>query len=1532
MANAKTSQPVGTTRSFVSKGVRSKIACYFCTKEHYSNECTVVQNVEKRKSILRDANRCFNCLRTGHVVKNCQSKSRCRKCHQKHNTAICDRKNEASNSEDKTISTERTLTTATSKEKVNVLLQTAKVSVFGDDKEKRVGVNVLFDGGSQKSYVTEKLKNKLALKTEGHETINLNTFGSDKFKKQGCDRVQINVEVGDNVVKIKALTFPVICSPMATRVDIKAYPHLQGLQLADNFNSSDREIDLLIGADYYHEFVTGDIIKGSAGPVATSSKLGWLLSGNAAVVSTDTRCNNVNSVLVIDTVPAKNEIFDESLEITDTLKEFWRHEAAGLTAKSDDDTTNEDSSAIPNIHFNDEEQKYEVSLPWKENICDNLPSDYDLCRNRLNSLFNRLKGKPELLREYDSIFKEQLASGIIEKVPADQEDKAGTHFICHHGVVKLDRETTKLRVVFDGSARSNKQVLSLNDHLETGVNYMPLLFDTVIRLRSHPIALTADIEKAFHQILIKEDDRDVLRFLWYDDISKDNPSIVQFRHRRLIFGLKCSPSLLSSTIRHHVKEYRDSYPEVVDILSNLYADDLSCGAVNTTKAFEIYQLSKEIMLRGGFKLRKWNSNDKGLLDQINAIEHAGKNNTKDFHTTSVMENDETYSQFAVGNPSSSGRGKVLGITWDSNSDKFIFDLKDIIQFARSLPPTKRSILKLAAKIFDPLGCLCVFVINLKVFFQHLCFTKLGWDQELVGPERKKFDQLILELEGLESIQIDRCLFQKGKTVERVEIHGFSDASERAHGCVVYMRIVYVTGEIDVRFLAAKSKVNPIKKQSIPRLELLGACLLTNLVDTVRNRLQEELNDKNIEVYYWVDSMSTLCWIKNTKPWTQYVRNRVTEIRKLSDRERWFFCPGQLNPADMPSRGIYGKNLATNLFWWEGPEFLKLDHSEWPRGPTEAELEESDIALSEKVKNEPVITHAMLTREKKVPIQVDKVVDLNRFSTKGKLLRSIAWVLRFIGNLKCKVNNKDTNTDNQVSVDELERAENLMIATIQHEAFSKEISYLRGIATGLNKGKPPIYVNQFNLYIDEEGVIRCRTRIKNAQVRESTKKPILLPPRNPYTELLIKDSHEKVFHNGVRETLNMLRQKYWILRGRESVRRITKRCILCKKFEGLAYNSVFSKDLPSFRVDDSPPFCHVGIDFAGPLYISGQTGNKKCYICLFTCTTTRAVHLELVESLEVESFIRCFRRFTARRGVPATVLSDNAKTFKAASKEIRKLLRSPRLTEHFSLQGVKWKWIVELSPWKGGIWERLIRSTKRCLVKVVGRSLLSYSELSTLLVEIEAVINSRPLTYVFDDSDGISYPLTPSQLINGRNLEMWPNERHLEIVSNYETLSKRGRFHRKLLTQFSCRWKNDYLLNLLEAYKPRDGNKEPIVEVGDIVLVRNEQDKRSFWKLAEIIELYKGEDHSIRAAKIRGAGEDKRILNRSLKHLIPLEIRSERAKRSANATANKVKAPAQKQQKEPHRGAQQPQRHSIFHFSFKNIYTHIPISHNINNIK
>ena len=313
------------------------------------------------------------------------------------------------------------------------------------------------------------------------------------------------------------------------------------------------------------------------------------------------------------------------------------------------------------------------------------------------------------------------------------------------------------------------------------------------------------------------------------------------------------------------------------------------------------------------------------------------------------------------------------------------------------------------------------------------------------------------------------------------------------------------------------------------------------------------------------------------------------------------------------------------------------------------------------------------------------------------------------------------------------------------------------------------------------------------------------------------------------------------------------------------------------VDEAPPFSHVGIDFAGPLMVTskGKGEVTKSYICLFTCGSTRAIHLELVESLSVESFIRAFRRFCGRRGLPATIITDNAKTFKSAALEVKKLLRAPRLSEHFKLKGVRWIFIPELAPFQGGFWERMVRSVKRCLIKVVGRALVSYDEVTTLLVEIENVINSRPLTYIVDDSDGISYPLTPSQLVNGRNLSSSPNDAHFEVINTYQGLSKRAKYHRQLLSQFCNRWKNEYLLSLMEKYRPRDGSLfNPDIQVNDICILRDSQSKRAFWKLCKVEQLVVGRDGSVRSAKVAVLSNDsKKLLLRPLKHLIPLEIRA-----------------------------------------------------------
>ena len=1427
---------------------------------------------------MQASNRCFSCLKTGHITTHCQANRNCRKCGGKfHHQAICLK--DTQHAETEQSSQNEPTVTATVNGKNEVLLQTAQGYVYGEDKSKKIPVNILFDGGSQRSYVTDEVRRKLNLNAETAETINLNTFGSQKSERKKCDLVCINLDVGrdEQPVNIAALCYPTICSPISSRIDVSDYPHLLGLRFADrNLGERNKRIDLLIGADYLYNIIIGEVVRGISGPVAVSSKLGWLITGQtfpdtfacSNVTSNLTVDNNTEVIDIPDSEILENETNEnDSQEITDSLKEFWKHESLGVSETRENDKEAEKTKDF-DIKFNG--HRYEVSLPWRNDFSEEPLSDnYDICVKRLKSLQGRLKNDPELLSEYNSIFQQQLQQGIIERVPEGKITEGKAHFICHHGVVRKDHDTTKLRIVFDGSAKSGPEELSLNDRLEVGENYMPSLFDTLLRFRSHSIAITADIEKAFLQIEINEPDRDVLRFLWFDDVSKDNPSIVQLRWKRLAFGLRPAPSILGATIRKHISLFQDDNPEVVNVLSRLYADDLSCGTETVEKGLEIYNGSKEIMSKGGFNLRKWKTNDPDLLEQINALEGKSATEESKNEATHVSEDDQSFTKYSIGLPNSDSNAKVLGVNWNTDTDKLFFNLTQIEELVKTLPPTKRSLLKIAAKVFDPLGCLSLFTVNLKAFFQQLCVEKVGWDEELEGKNREQYEALLSNFKEINGIQIERCLFDKGKEISKVEIHAFSDASENAFATVAYLRVVYETGEVSVRFLASKARVAPLKRQTIPRLELMGAQLMAKLVDSVRSTMKEAFRHRPIDTFYWVDSIATLCWIKNARPWKQFVRNRVSDILTSSSRGEWFYCPGPQNPADLPSRGKFGPSLPNNLFWWEGPGFLKSQQCDWPGQKTEDELGSKD-AMEEKVKYEPTVTHAMISAATKA--QLSNVFEMSRFSSKGKLLRTLAWVLRFIKNLKSVVIKKPLNLERQVSATETEDAEKMLIRSIQGDTFRQEIEYLQS-----NKGqKPPLYITQFNLFLDEDKLLRCRTRINKASVVESGKQPILLPTNNYFSELVVQDCHQRIFHNGTRETLNLLRQSYWLPKGREIVKKLVRRCFLCRKLEGLPFKTIFCPDLPPCRVDEGPPFVNTGVDFAGPLLLSNKSNeSSKYYVCLFTCMSTRAIHLELVESLSVEAFLRAFRRFVGRRGLPAKMLSDNAKTYKSAAKEVRKLLRTPRLFEALALQGVKWQFITERSPWEGGAWERMIRSVKRCIVKVVGRAMLDFNEMNTILVEIEGVINSRPITYVHDDSEGISYPLTPSHLVNGRNLSHLPHNRYYEVVSTYETLSKRAKYNRLLLGHFTKRWKNEYLLGLMEVYKPKIHAKEPMISTGDVVLLKDEQTKRSFWKLGKVLELFPGIDGSVRSAKVLIANMDgkfgTKVLCRPLKLLVPLEV-------------------------------------------------------------
>ena len=727
------------------------------------------------------------CLRIGHRNDQCQQNKSCRRCQGNHHQSICERPFQPVGStppvhtnsnlagESRSTNEERTelndkdsssasvshTTTTSAKGPYKVLLQTAATYAKGFNDSSPVPVRILLDSGSQRSYVTTALKERLKLAPLKTETLNLNTFGDDRFTKQRCDLVKLSLHGKEDTVEISALCFPKICSPLSASLDVSRYPHLQGLDFADAsiVDGSQPNIDILIGSDFYFEVLTGEVVRGDSGPVAVNSKFGWVASGPTLERGEKSDTSMAN--LVIEKIGSQNPYPDNEndSELSRALRKFWDIESLGIQDKVD---RTRDSEFLSDIRFEETEGRYEIQLPWK-NSCAPKSDGYMMCSRRLFQLHSRLKKDEPLLREYEQTIRQQIESKIVQECEESQDPEDCSHFLPHHGVIKQDRQMTKLRVVFDGSAKSTSDDLSLNDCLQKGPNLVPHLFDTVIKFRGYPIGIIADIEKAFHQIQIAPDDRRMLKFLWLDNIEKGTPEVKQYQFRRLPFGLTPSPAILASTIRYHLSKYEESELKIVSLLrDSFYVDDFAGGAYEDSEALQIYRTSKELMNKGGFQLRKWNSNSKPVRESIKVQEGSPANEMNQIKqevdycdSDGIMQvnADTSNEKDSVTSPSQPPSVesdedcfvKFLGINWNVNTDEFRYDLTELMSYANSLPDIKRSVLKLAAKVFDPMGLLTPFTINMKIFFQSLCIKGVDWEDKLDGKALTRWRSLVADL-------------------------------------------------------------------------------------------------------------------------------------------------------------------------------------------------------------------------------------------------------------------------------------------------------------------------------------------------------------------------------------------------------------------------------------------------------------------------------------------------------------------------------------------------------------------------------------------------------------------------------------------------------------------------------------------------------------------------------------------------------------------------------------------------------------------
>ncbi|VDL75199.1 unnamed protein product [Nippostrongylus brasiliensis] len=1088
---------------------------------------------------------------------------------------------------------------------------------------------------------------------------------------------------------------------------------------------------------------------------------------------------------------------------------------------------------------------YYVRLPWKA-AHPPLPDNKALAVRRLISTWNSLQKDVDLLDQYDAVFQEQLNLNIVEEVNDNTHAEQIVHYIPHQAVLTPHKTTTKLRIVFDASAHY-KNCPALNDVLHRGPVILPSLFGILLRFRIGSIGIISDIEKAFLQVRLHEKDRDATRCLWLHDHrlppTRENTKTLRFT--RVTFGLISSPFLLAATTHFHLDTYTEEPTLVQEVKNNMYVDNLVLTADTVEDSVHKYRRTKQMFKELGMNLREFMTNARDALEKIDSQDK-----------------------------SSDLSPKVRGIRWNTRTDQWELSC----HISPQTEITKRSVASTMATIYDPLGWLIPLTHHVKTFVRKLWQARYGWDDHIEPQLEDRWKEIVDAINGFR-MSLPRAIAAKGTQQLLVT---FADASGDAMAACSYL-----VSERDSSLLMARSKLPSLNaSMTIPKMELNACTLAMRLTNSVFHELREQVTIR--KVYVLSDSEIVLKWLKSkpNREVGQLVLNRlheigniVTSLQQQNVSVFFGYIPSQHNPADCATRGLT-KNTLKDHLWWEGPSFLVTSAENWPQAGTLFNLAQDQ----EEVKTDQgALVSVAVAGDKPVP----ELIRAEQAFTFTQAKRILAWVIRFLLVLRHRIRRRNARfwpseryvdphnlVNKELSGEELKSAR---VALVRHHQTSRITSAV------LSK------LQHLNVKADQDGILRCYGRLGKASIVESAKYPVLIMQKTLFAKLIIRDCHAKE-HPGVNHTMALVRQHYWIPQLRSQVLQEVRRCVMCQKFNNLPYKYPPQGDLPSQRVIRSRPFENVGLDYFGPLSVlSAAESPQKCYGCIITCMTTRMVHLDIASDLSTAAFLHLLRRFFGRRGVPRVITSDNAPTFVLGDTILRECVEASRsdstIARELSDREIEWRYITLYAPWQGGFYERLIKSVKLSLFKSLGRKLLSYEELSTVIVEIEALLNTRPLLYM-DSSFEPTSILRPIDFIQKDLQVSFPfdafrdNATDPTYTTPDEFLSLRTKLQALEALQSSCNntekfwriWQSHYITSLREKHQREVGTKKGgllMPKKGALVLLCDEVQPRHGWKMGRIEELKPSPDGMIREATIKLSTQKK--VRRPVNLLVPLEL-------------------------------------------------------------
>ena len=683
---------------------------------------------------------------------------------------------------------------------------------------------------------------------------------------------------------------------------------------------------------------------------------------------------------------------------------------------------------------------------------------------------------------------------------------------------------------------------------------------------------------------------------------------------RVTFGVTSSPYVAVKTLQQTARDFSSkSCLASWHICQSFHVDDLLAGADSVQLAVQLFKELREVLAKGGFDLRKWRSSSSEVLK----------------HIPQELQ-EQVPSQELVDNHSAA-YPKALGITWDSNQDL----LSSHVQLPDSCASTKRGIVSDTARAFDVLGWVAPVILQMKVVFQRLWQLRIGWDEELPEELRSQHEEWRKELPLLRDIQLPRSYFLAAPSVTIQ--HGFSDASSAAYAAVIYLRATYQDGSITCRLVVAKTRVAPLKQLTIPKLELCGAAMLAELLAITGETLQVP----QTQIHAWCDSTVALAWLRGCpSKYKVFVANRVASASRNISPSAWQHVPTEDNPADCASRGLSARELKYHDLWWGGPPWLHQEPISIPPQPQAAEL-----AKHQDLEAKPLAVYA-------TTITPSSWWE-GKFNSYKKLLHSTAYIFRFLHSVRAIISGQSTIQGKDLTVKEVEAAEQFLFKQSQARAFPAELGRLS--ATPPVAIAPTTRILMVHPFLGTEGLLQVGGRLGKSSLSPLQKHPMILSSLDHVVKLLFQYYHVMLLHCGPTLLLAHAGQQFHVVGAKKLARSICQSCLVCKRAAPKPQCQQMGQ-LPAPRVTQSPVFHHSGVDYAGPFLLKQGNPRRptvtKGYLAIFVCLATKILHLEVVSSLSTGAFNAALKRFVSRKGLPAHIYSDHGSNFVGARNELK----------------------------------------------------------------------------------------------------------------------------------------------------------------------------------------------------------------------------------------------------------------------------------------